>query len=82
MRMQAAAQTNLIKTIKMNVSAIILAGGIDHINGKGTEHRKKIGFNIYPWLVKNNFPEGFQTLCCNCSKGHLGYCPHEKSSHK
>ncbi len=40
---------------------------IDHINGKGYEHRKEIRMeNIYTWLYKNNFPDGFQTLCMNC----------------
>jgi hypothetical protein len=56
---------------------------IDHINGGGNQHRKEItGFkqgNIYRWLKKNNFPEGFQVLCfnCNMSIGFYGYCPHE-----
>jgi hypothetical protein len=60
---------------------------IDHINGGGTNHRRKIGLNgssVYFWLIKNNFPEGYQTLCynCNCSKGHVGYCPHQKYDNK
>lgn len=52
---------------------------IDHINGYGTQHRKKIGTSIYKWLVQNNFPEGFQTLCWNCNWGKrlLGACPHQ-----
>jgi len=42
---------------------------IDHINGGGVNHRKKVGGNIYYWLIKNKFPKGFRTLCynCNCS---------------
>lgn len=51
---------------------------IDHVKNDGAEHRKTTSF-LYPWLVKNNFPEGFQTLCwnCNCAKGiNLGVCPH------
>lgn len=56
---------------------------IDHIDGGGNAHRKKIqrtGNTFYGWLIKNNFPEGFQTLCfnCNCALGHAGYCPHER----
>lgn len=55
---------------------------IDHIYGDGNKHRKQgIKTNkIYYWLIKNNFPKEFQTLCfnCNCSNGHFGYCPHEK----
>lgn len=42
---------------------------IDHINGGGNKHRKseKIpGSKFYQWLIKNSFPEGFQTLCMNC----------------
>lgn len=44
---------------------------MDHINNDGVEHRKEIGFrkDIYGWLIKNNFPEGFQTLCWNCNSG-------------
>lgn len=40
---------------------------MDHMNGGGTQHRKRIGNKIYVWLYKNNFPEGFQTLCFNCN---------------
>jgi hypothetical protein len=58
---------------------------IDHINGDGAKHRKEIGGNgsgLYWWLVKNNFPPGFQVLCfnCNISKGLFGYCPHQKEN--
>jgi len=54
---------------------------IDHIDGNGTKHRKKINNNLYIWLVKNNFPKGFQTLCFNCNWGkHIngGICPHQE----
>jgi hypothetical protein len=54
---------------------------IDHINGGGTKHRKKINTQINYWLVKNNFPKGFQTLCFNCNWGkHIngGICPHKE----
>jgi hypothetical protein len=53
---------------------------IDHINGGGTKHRKKIKRHLNVWLVQNNFPEGFQTLCFNCNWGkHIngGICPHK-----
>ena len=53
---------------------------IDHINGEGTKHRKKIGRKMYNWLVQNNLPKGFQTLCFNCNWGkHVngGVCPHK-----
>jgi hypothetical protein len=61
---------------------------IDHINNDGWTHRKERGDNtnarFYEWLVKNNFPEDFQTLCMNCNfaKGKTngnGICPHKRS---
>lgn len=52
---------------------------IDHIMGGGCAHRKEIvnrpggpsGTEFFIWLIKNNFPEGYQVLCfnCNCTKG-------------
>src|SRR5208282_3239645 len=57
---------------------------IDHVNGDGKEHRKKLSKShttLYRWLVKRKFPPGFQTLCrsCNSSKGAWFYgsrrCP-------
>ena len=56
---------------------------VHHINGGGNKHRKQIGSgNLYWWIIKNNYPKEFQTLCqnCNLSKGAFGYCPHEKES--
>lgn len=55
---------------------------IDHVNGGGNKHRREIGVHsgdaFYVWLIKNNYPEGFRTLCMNCntSYGFHGYCPH------
>lgn len=54
---------------------------IDHIHGNGNKHRKQIHRKTYIWLVKNNFPKGFQTLCFNCNWGKYynnGICPHKK----
>lgn len=45
----------------------IRALSLDHINGGGYQQRKKIGIEFYKWIVKNNYPEGFQTLCMNCN---------------
>jgi len=48
----------------------IRALSIDHINGGGTLHRKQIrgrGSMMYRWLIKNNFPKGYMTLCMNCN---------------
>lgn len=53
---------------------------IDHVNGGGNKHRKEIkgAANIYSWLKRKNYPEGFQVLChnCNLAKGYYGKCPH------
>lgn len=55
---------------------------IDHIDGGGKAHRRVIGTSgksIIYWLVKNDYPEGFQVLChnCNMAKGFYGVCPHQ-----
>lgn len=54
---------------------------LDHINGGGHKHRKKLGgtMQVYRFIVKNNFPPDFQILCWNCNCGKLrndGICPH------
>ncbi|KKM62855.1 hypothetical protein LCGC14_1517430 [marine sediment metagenome] len=53
---------------------------IDHINGQGNKHRKSIKGNLYNWLKKHGFPDGFRVLCLNCngSRGYYGYCPHNR----
>jgi len=57
--------------------------GIDHVNGDGRQHRAELFGGRRPgsgrfhyWLIKNNFPSGFQTLCsrCNTSKGTSPRC--------
>lgn len=68
---------------------------IDHINNDGAKHREEIfgktwrsacGSRLYFWLIKNNFPEGFQTLCynCNCARAKQEdkVCPHKKGEIK
>lgn len=44
---------------------------VDHIEGGGNAHRRSLGqisgSHFYEWLRKNNFPKGYQTLCCNCN---------------
>jgi hypothetical protein len=56
---------------------------IDHVNGGGAEHRRQIGAGnaLCQWLIKNNFPDGFQVLCWNCNyaKHRLGVCPHQRA---
>lgn len=42
---------------------------IDHINGDGAKQKRtyqKGGQQLYRWLIKNSYPEGFQVLCMNC----------------
>lgn len=54
---------------------------LDHIDGGGTQHRKKLGSKyIVSWIIQNNFPPGFQVLChnCNMAKGFYGVCPHQR----
>ena len=44
---------------------------IDHINGRGSAHRKTLqgsgkGYYMYTWLQREGHPGGYQTLCMNC----------------
>lgn len=54
---------------------------IDHIDGDGAAHRRKIGKTraMFQWLKNNSYPPGFQVLChnCNWAKGTNKTCPHE-----
>jgi hypothetical protein len=45
----------------------ILSLQLDHVNGGGRKHLKRIGVHFYPWIIKNNYPSGFQILCANCN---------------
>jgi hypothetical protein len=47
---------------------------IDHAEGGGNQHRRKIGWSrLYHWLKRNNYPEGFRVLCPTCNrKAHKG----------
>lgn len=44
---------------------------MDHVNGDGSKHLKNgyrlSGATLLHWLKENNYPEGFQVLCCNCN---------------
>ena len=64
---------------------------IDHIAGRKQMDSEpellELGYssslassNLIIWIIKNNFPKGFQILChnCNVAKGHYGECPHER----
>lgn len=54
---------------------------MDHIEGGGCKHEKEIGslgMTLYRFLRTNNFPDGYQVLCCNCNIGkhrNEGICP-------
>lgn len=61
---------------------------VDHINGGGNKHRREIGCvggaEFYEWIVKQNYPKGFQILCFNCNKGKYlngGICPHQEKKY-
>lgn len=57
---------------------------IDHIYGDGNRHRMSIRKEIYNWLIKNNFPSGYQILCwpCNSSKSDGERCMIDHSKEK
>jgi len=63
---------------------------LDHIAGKKQmdselelvklEYSSKLkGLRLHKWIIKNDYPDGFQILCHNCNnaKGFYGKCPHE-----
>lgn len=58
---------------------------IDHIDcghamhGKNKRPNNFTGPGLYGWLIKNDFPNGYQILCANCNfaKGMYGICPHK-----
>jgi hypothetical protein len=57
---------------------------LDHVEGNGKQHRKTAGstlkgYGLYRWIIRNNFPPTFQTMCWNCNCGRAknnGVCPH------
>ena len=66
---------------------------IDHIKGRKEMAKDpelvKLGYKqnlqgkeLYTWLIRSGFPEGFQVLCSNCNKakGQYGKCPHQKKN--
>jgi len=40
---------------------------LDHINGGGSKHSRERRSTLYNWILKNNYPKGFQVLCANCN---------------
>ncbi len=63
---------------------------IDHIDcghkyhGRDKKPNKHFCINMCEYLMKNDFPKGYQILCynCNCAKGFFGKCPHELEQDK
>lgn len=55
---------------------------VDHIfNDGGEARRNKLhgsGYSFWRFLIKNDFPKGYQVLChnCNLGKAMYGICPH------
>lgn len=55
---------------------------IDHIHGGGRKDRNQIHRVFYQWLINSPIRKDlYRVLCynCNCSLGHLGYCPHNNN---
>ena len=60
---------------------------IDHIDGNGAKHKREFfrSVRVSPsqfcrWLIRNEYPDGFQILChnCNCGKArNNNECPHK-----
>ena len=63
---------------------------LDHITGRkqmdSEPNLTKLGYSsklkglpLNVWIIKNDYPDGFQILCHNCNnaKGFYGKCPHE-----
>ena len=49
---------------------------LDHIKTDSQDIRKYSNNNVYGYLIRNNFPIGYQVLCflCNTSKGNREKC--------
>lgn len=38
---------------------------LDHINDDGADQKRRHGNDVYGYVIRKNFPNGFQTLCFN-----------------
>jgi hypothetical protein len=60
---------------------------IDHVDGMILEMtivgRKLGNWQLYLYLIKSNFPSGYQLLCANCNLaiGWWGVCPHKREAY-
>lgn len=60
---------------------------IDHTDGSGAEHRRRVGKGrgIYQDLKRRGFPQdGYACRCfnCNIALGFYGYCPHRPNERR
>jgi hypothetical protein len=54
---------------------------VDHIFGKGKSENRRGGWTFYLRIKREGYPKDvYRLLChnCNISRGHYGYCPHER----
>lgn len=54
---------------------------LDHVNGGGTQHRRRVHGKVYAELRRLGFPrDGYRLLCWNCNWAHrlTGSCPHQQ----
>lgn len=54
---------------------------IDHLHGNGMAERRLTGITLGKRVAKEGYPKDkYRLLChnCNCCRGALGYCPHER----
>src|SRR5437867_8109894 len=40
---------------------------IDHVNGKGSQHRRETGFDNYRFVLRNKWPDSHRVLCVSCN---------------
>ena len=44
---------------------------VDHINGGGNRERRSLGkpygSTLFAWLIRHDYPKGYQVLCANCN---------------
>jgi len=64
--------------------SIIRFLNIDHIDNDGYKYKFKgeahSSHRLWYFLIKHNFPDGYQVLCFNCNlgkSGNKGICPHQ-----
>ena len=59
---------------------------LDHVKDRKRDGGVRVGGDrsgqtLISWLIRMNFPPGFQVLCynCNCSRSKYDRCPHERA---